>query len=181
MSFDLLCSPLTLVYSGFFCVAIMEITKRFFCFTVFVSILMQTHGTPTPKLHAQKTEGAYSFFFFFFKAMLWQTSTALLLTKSRQCVQTVNSAARAGQHRDLPLLFWECVDCMTHALMYLSVSAPASQPAESSSNQRQREREAGRHVADHKTRCTTVAWDGHVDMFQTNADLQTDSSSVTVS
>lgn len=32
----------------------------------------------------------------------------------------------AGQHRDLPLLFWECVDCMTHALMYLSVSAPAS-------------------------------------------------------
>lgn len=44
-------------------------------------------------------------------------------------VQTVNSAASDRRRSDLPLLFWECADCMTHTLMYLSVSAPASQPA----------------------------------------------------
>lgn len=58
-------------------------------------------------------------------------------------MQTVNSAARAGQRRDLPLLFWECEDCMTHALMYLSVSAPASHPAGS---QQWLKREAERHA-----------------------------------
>lgn len=37
-------------------------------------------------------------------------------------MQTVSSAASKG----LPLLFWECVERMSHALVYLSVPAFAS-------------------------------------------------------
>lgn len=65
----------------------------------------------------------------------------------------------ASQHRDLPLLFWECVDCMTHTLMYLSVSVPAS-------GQQPKKRKGEKHVADHRTRWRTAAWDGRADMFQ---------------
>lgn len=93
-------------------------------------------------------------FFFSKNPALKNISASVEDKKARLCVQTVNSAARAGQQRaDLPLLFWECVDCMTHALMYLSVSAPAIQPA-AISGQRKRKRERSR-----ETRLQTITQD----------------------
>lgn len=67
--------------------------------------------------------------------------------KNSRCV-CVCAGLWAQWDQDLPLLFWECVDCMSHPLMYLSVSAPVGRTARSGSGQSR-----GRgHISDCQTR-----------------------------
>lgn len=92
---------------------------------------MQAGGTFPPsislKLAPQKQADFFLSFFFFYPA-LKNISISVADKKQAVCADCELSSLDS-QHRDLPLLFWECVDCMTHALMYLSVSAPASRSA----------------------------------------------------
>lgn len=85
------------------------------------------------KLAPQKQADFFlSFYFFFLNPALKNISVSVADKKQAVCADCELSSLDS-EHRDLPLLFWECVDCMTHALMYLSVSVPAGRPAEPAS------------------------------------------------
>lgn len=100
---------------------------------------MELYLPISPKLGSQSKQ---SFVFCFFYPALKNMPNSVADKKQAVCADCELSSP-AGQHRDLPLLFWECVDCMTHALMYLSVSAPAIQPASCSwAKEKGRERHA---------------------------------------